>query len=113
MPNSGKLHRRAQAHTHALLGMFNRSSMAAMIADSAASFRLSRQAERRIRSRCFRQVRPGRAVQNDPLCALELAAPGCDPIRVRDQLVDLGLAVAGFAVAYALTAPWMPNRWPG
>jgi hypothetical protein len=39
VPNSGS----------ALPGMFNRSSMAAVNADSTASFRLSRQAERRIR----------------------------------------------------------------
>jgi hypothetical protein len=35
MPNSG----RGQAHIHALLGIFDRSSTAAMIADSTASFR--------------------------------------------------------------------------
>jgi hypothetical protein len=35
MPNSG----RCQAHTHALLGIFDRSSMAVIIADVIASFR--------------------------------------------------------------------------
>jgi hypothetical protein len=58
----------AQVHAHALLGIFDRSSMAAMIVDSTCAISLSGQAERRLGTGGDRALRAVRRTQNGQIC---------------------------------------------